>query len=451
MARPGSLSPELLKELNLRDLVLFNLAAVISTRWISVAAHVGPGSIILWLLAAALFLIPCAFVVANLSRRFPEQGGLYVWTREAFGEWHGFACSWFYYLNNLFWIPGLLISLVGMTTFAFSERMGHLAENSFYVLPCAMALLLVIIVVNYLGLNVAKWVDNLGGISIYLIFGILAVSAGASLFLHGSATKFHFIPHWDVDKLNFWSQMAMGMTGLELSPILSGEIRNPKRNIRRATWIGAAVIVLFYVVSTSSIMILLRPDDVSPVIGLAQASRQAVVLLGWRWVPLATAIAILLSAGGQLGTYVGACARLPFVLGIGNMLPPAFAKLHPKYGTPFISILFLGGGSAVLLIVSQLGETFRGAYQFSVDLTVISLFVPFLYIFAAAWKFGQKIASVCGLFVSSLAIAFSFLPTADIRSVFWFETKLVGGCVLLFVLARLCYRHYRIPIHAEHH
>jgi len=440
---PATVETSLRKELGLRDLVLFNLAALISTRWISVAAHVGPGTIVLWLLAAVLFLIPCAFVVANLSQRFPEEGGLYVWTREAFGEWHGFACSWFYYLNNLFWIPGVLISLVGMTTYAFSAKAAGLAENPYYVLPCAMALLVVIIAANYVGLQVAKWVDNFGGISVYVIGGILFLAGAVALAKFGSATKFYFLPHWDVDKLNFWSQLAMGMTGLELSPILSGEIRNARRNIKRATWISAALVVIFYVSSTSSILVLLKPDDVSPVIGLAQASRQAARLLAWNWVPLLVAFSILFSAGGQLGTYVGACARLPFVLGIGNMMPPAFAKLHPKYGTPYLSILFLGAGSAVLLIISQLGETFRGAYQFSVDLTVVSLFVPFLYLFAAAWKFGQRIAAVCGFVVSSLAIVFSFLPTPDIRSVFWFETKLIGGCILLFVLARVCYRHYK--------
>ena len=431
------------KELGLRDLVLFNLAALISTRWISVAAHVGPGTIVLWLLAAILFLIPCAFVVAHLAQRYPEEGGLYIWTREAFGEWHGFACSWFYYLNNLFWIPGVLISLVGMTTFAFSEKAGSLAENPYFVLPCALGLLLLIIAANYVGLAVAKWVDNFGGISVYFIAGLLVAAASAAFISHGSATHFNLLPHWDVDKLNFWSQLAMGMTGLELSPILSGEIRNARRNIKRATWISALLVVVFYVCATTSILVLLRPDDVSPVIGLAQASRRAASMLHWNWLPIVIAFSILLSAGGQLGTYVGACARLPFVLGISNMMPPAFARLHPRFGTPFVSILFLGVGSAVLLIVSQLGETFRGAYQFTVDLTVVSLFIPFLYMFAAAWKFGQKLPAACGLFVSSLAIAFSFLPTPDIRSVFWFEAKLLGGCVLLFVLARLCYRHYR--------
>jgi amino acid transporter len=435
--------PVLRKELNLRDLVLFNVAAIVSTRWIGVAAHVGPGTLALWLLAAALFLLPCAFVVANLSHRFPQEGGLYIWTREAFGEWHGFACGWFYYLNNVFWIPGVLISMIGMITFAFNPRWEKLAENPWYVLPCAFVLLIGTIAANYVGLNVAKWVDNFGGMGAYVIAAILVVSAAAAFASKGSATKFDIMPSWDLDKLNFWSQLAMAMTGLELSPILSGEVRNPRRAIVRATWISAALVVFFYISATSSILILLKPGQVSPVIGLAEASERASSLLGWRWVPLSIAIAILLSVGGQLGTYVGACARLPFVLGIGNLLPPAFAKLHSKYRTPHISILALGAGAALLLLISQLGETFRSAYQVTVDFSVISLFIPFVYMFAAAWKFGQRLAAFCGLFVSVIAIVFSFLPTSDVRSVWWFEAKLLGGCLLLYLLARLCYQHYR--------
>ena len=104
---------ELRRELGLRDLVLFNVAAIVSTRWIAAAAHAGSGSLSLWVLAALFFLVPSAFVVARLSRLFPQQGGFYIWTREAFGEWHGFACAWFYYINNLFWVPSVLIATIG--------------------------------------------------------------------------------------------------------------------------------------------------------------------------------------------------------------------------------------------------------------------------------------------------------------------------------------------------
>ncbi len=439
----SELNLHLKRELGLRDLVLFNVAALVSMRWIGVAAHVGPGSISLWLLAALFFLLPCALVVANLSRRFPQEGGLYVWTREAFGPWHAFSCGWFYYLNNLFWIPGLLVSMVGMTIYSFSPKLGGLAENPWYVLPAALLLLAVTMAANYAGLRVAKWVDNVGGLGAYYVAGILAIAAVSVWLRRGSATHFDIVPRLDFDKLNFWSQLAMAMTGLELCPILSGEIRNPKQTVYRAIWISTGLVVIVYICATASLLVLLAPERISTVIGLAQVGQHASLELSWSWVSIAVGVGILLSVGGQLGTYVGACARLPFVLGIDRFLPPAFARLHPRFGTPTVSLLVLGVGSAVLLVISQLGESFRGAYQTMVDMTVISLFVPFLYIFAAGWKFGQRVPAIFGMAVSVMAIAFSFLPTADVKSVWIFEGKLGGGCLLLLILARWCYLHYR--------
>jgi amino acid transporter len=432
------------RELGLRDLVLFNVAALVSTRWIATAAHAGPGSLSLWMLAAAFFLVPSAFAVAHLSRRFPEQGGLYIWTREAFGEWHGFACGWFYYVNNLFWIPGVLIATVGMAASSF-PRLAPFSEKPAYVLPIALMLLILIVGANYVGMRVGKWVDNLGGISVYAIWACLVAGGIIIVLRRGFATHLQIIPNFDWNKLNFWSQLAFGMTGLELSPILSGEIKDPLKTIFRATWISAALVTVFYVLGTASILAFLTPGQVSPVVGLTQTSVQASRDLGWAWLPLFVAVALVLSLGGQLGTYVGACARLPFVMGIGNLLPPAFAKLHPRYGTPYVSILILGFGAGILLLISQLGETFRAAYQVMIDMSVITLFIPFLYIFAAAFKFGQRLAAVSGLLVSGLAICVSFIPTDDVSSVWSFEAKLIGGCILLSVIARIFFVRYRKP------
>ena len=433
---------QLRRELGLRDLVLFNCAALLSTRWIATAAHAGSGSLSLWVLAAIFFLVPCALCVAHLSRMFPEQGGLYVWTREAFGEWHGFACGWFYYVNNVFWIPGVLIATIGMLASSF-PGLAMYAEDAKYVLPGAMLLLVLIVAANYVGLRVGKWVDNFGAIAVYLIWTILVIAGIAIIVQRGPATRFEIAPNWDTSKLNFWSQMAFAMTGLELSPILSGEIRNPQRTIFRATWISAALVILFYVLGTAAILAFLTPAQTSQVIGLTQTGNEIARVLGWWWVPALIALCIVLGLGGQLGTYVGACARLPFVLGIGNLLPPAFAKLHPRYHTPYVSILLLGGGAALLLVISQLGGALREAYQLTVDLSVITLFIPFLYIFAAAWKFGRRIAASAGLVVSALAIVFSFIPTDDVTSWVGFEGKLIGGCALMFILARVFYTRYR--------
>jgi len=431
------------RELGLRDLVLFNVAAVLSMRWIAAAAHAGSGSLFLWAAAAILFQVPIALTAATLARRFPQEGGLYIWTREAFGPGHAFASGWFYYISNLFWIPGLIVASIGMVSYSFSTQLVPYAEDARFLLPVALLLLGAIAFTNYVGLRVAKWVDNLGGIGAYIIWSVLVLSAIVFLIAHRPATHFELFPSLDLNKLNFWSQLAFGMTGLELSPIMGGEIRDPRRSMFRATWISAFLVMLFYIVGTAAILVFMTPQNTSPVVGLAQAGRQAAATIGWQWVPVVIACSVLLSVGGQLGTYVGACARLPFVLGMEKLLPASFAKLHPKYATPYVSILVLCGGAGVLLIISQLGETFRAAYQIMVDMAVITLFIPFVYMFASAWKFGLRLPAASGLFVSAVAILFSFIPTEDVKNVLLFETKLIGGVILLSAWAAFLYHRYR--------
>src|SRR6266446_3123180 len=90
------------------DVLLFNIATVLGPRWVAAAAHNGTSSISLWILAALLFFVPSALVINELSSRFPEEGGLYVWAKEAFGDFHGFVAGWNYWIYTVFYFPGLL-------------------------------------------------------------------------------------------------------------------------------------------------------------------------------------------------------------------------------------------------------------------------------------------------------------------------------------------------------
>src|SRR5262245_61795886 len=109
---------ELRREFSLRDLVLFHITAVITVRWISYAAARGPSSLSLWALAFFLFFLPIAYTVIDFTRKMPEQGGLYQWTKVTLGPFHGFICAWCYIVNNLFYFPSLLVAVSGY--FAFS-------------------------------------------------------------------------------------------------------------------------------------------------------------------------------------------------------------------------------------------------------------------------------------------------------------------------------------------
>ena len=103
------------KEMGLLDVVLFNIACVLGPRWIARAAHAGEPSLTMWLVAALLFFVPTALVIAELSTRYPNEGGLYVWTKEAFGDFHGFVAGWFYWMYTILYFPGLLMASMAMS------------------------------------------------------------------------------------------------------------------------------------------------------------------------------------------------------------------------------------------------------------------------------------------------------------------------------------------------
>ena len=250
--------------------MLFNIAAVIGIRWLAAAAHTGPVSIVLWLLAAAFFFIPSALAVAALSARFPDEGGIYVWTKQGFGDWHGFLCGWTYWLSNLFYLPNLLLAGVDMAGYALG-----LSEVKIYVISASLLILWLGLATNIFGLSIAKWTNNAGAIATYT-FGALLIVFGFAVWMRsGSATPMQLAPHWDLDKVNFWSQIAFAFGGLELGAVLGGEIRNPTRNVPRAAWISGACIAAFYILGTISLMVLMPPSRISILTGLVEASTQA--------------------------------------------------------------------------------------------------------------------------------------------------------------------------------
>ncbi len=149
---------------------------------------------------------------------------------------------------------------------------------------------------------------------------------------------------------------------------------------------------------------------------------------------------VLASGIGQIGGIGTAISRLPFAAGVDRLLPKAFARIHPRWGTPHVSILALGVVASFLLIAMQLGDTMRAAYQALVSLMVITGFLPYLYIFGSAWKAGKRISPICGWAITVLAILCSVVPTADITNVWLFESKLAVGTFAAIATAWLVYR-----------
>src|ERR1700683_888797 len=128
------------------DVLLFCIASVLGPRWIAAAARNGQSSISLWILAALLFFVPTAYIVVELSTRFPEEGGLYVWTKMAFGDFHGFVAGWTYWIYTVFYFPGLLLASAAMTAYVGGAGTAWLAENRpVFLVGCVCGLIVVVV------------------------------------------------------------------------------------------------------------------------------------------------------------------------------------------------------------------------------------------------------------------------------------------------------------------
>jgi glutamate:GABA antiporter len=461
---PASADPrsQLCREMGFWDVLLFNIATVLGPRWIAAAAHNGTSSISLWVFAAVLFFVPMAMVINELSSRFPEEGGLYVWSKEAFGDFHGFVAGWTYWIYTIFYFPGLLLASAAMSAYVLGGKGAELAQSRTFLLVGSLALLAVAVLLNIIGLNIGKWLQNAGGISTYLPLLIL-VAIGSVIWLkHGSVTTYTWssmMPSWNWGTVNFWSQIAFAFTGLELVSAMSGEIREPRKTLPRALIVAAALIAAMYIIGTFSLLAIVPASDVDPKSGVFHAIAVGSNALKIGFVGVLAAMLVTVGNAGGVGSTVAGIARVPFVVGIDRYLPKEFGKIHPKWRTPYVSIIVQAVASALVLLLSQINETTRGAYQVVIDITIILYFIPFLYMFAAAVKLASRpdrltnthavlipggkagvwIASGLASGVTLLSIIVSVFPPGDSSNRLLFVIKVVGTTLVAVAFGLILY------------
>src|SRR6267378_8377630 len=133
MAHPQTAQTSLPRVMTLRDVVLFNITAIVGLRWLTTASAFGPASLLLWLLAMVTFFIPSAIAVRELTELDPGEGGIYRWVRTAFGAEHGFVAGWGYWVSNLVYFPSLLLTTAAIAAYAGGSRWVHFEENKLFV------------------------------------------------------------------------------------------------------------------------------------------------------------------------------------------------------------------------------------------------------------------------------------------------------------------------------
>ncbi|MGC1594836.1 MAG: APC family permease, partial [Candidatus Acidiferrales bacterium] len=206
------------RAMGFRDLVMFYIVTGISLRWIATAATVGASAVAIWLIAWCAFYLPLALSVMELSARYPQEGGMYVWSKRAFGEFPGFITGWTYWTSNLPYFPAVLYFAASNALYAGPARWLALSDNRTYFFLFAILGLAIATFLNVIGLSVGKWLHNLGAIGTWLPIAILFVIAAVAWHRFGSATSFTpatMTPHMHFRDVLFMATIVYALGGSE--------------------------------------------------------------------------------------------------------------------------------------------------------------------------------------------------------------------------------------------
>jgi amino acid transporter len=262
-----------------------------------------------------------------------------------------------------------------------------------------------------------------------------------------------------LDTINLWATIAFAFSGLELGASLGGEIKDPRKTLPRAVYISTPLIAGLYILGTAAVLWIVPTGSVNVVTGFLQGIDVGAARFGhWLWwlAPLAAASYTLGNIGGT-GAWLTGPARIAFVIGLDRYFPPAFGRVHPRWGTPYVAILVQAVVASILMLVSQLGKgtTVEQFYLVLLFAQVLIYFIPFIYLFLCllveptkvpgaptvvpGGAAGKIICALAGLFVTVVAMVLAAKPSADSGPVMIYETKVVGVAAAFILFGGLLY------------
>jgi amino acid transporter len=418
------------------DLTLFTVCAILVIDTLAPSAAIGPSAISWWIITLVLFFIPYGLITAELGTTYPEQGGLYVWVKRAFGEKWAARTTWLYWINVALWMPSVYILFAGMFAQLFFPELGLWPQ-----IAIGVVMTWITVWIGTLATDTGKWVPNIGAFIKAIIMVIIGVGAIVFVSKNGIANDLSFeniLPTWDVG-LAFWPVIVYNFMGFELMSGAGEEMENPGKDIPRAIITAGLLIAAFYLLGTIGMLMALPMENLGLISGVIDTLQ---TLFGDSGV------------GGVLVTILGIGALFTFLANMvtwtmganrtaaeaagEHELPGIFGKLHPVNKTPVNAFIITGVVSTVVIILygfmaGSAEDLFWTLFAFS---SMVFL-IPYLALFPAFLKLrktdadvkrpyrvpggaavGVIMAVICEIFIAAAVILFVWTPGQPFDSVY---------------------------------
>ncbi|HEY0459677.1 MAG TPA: APC family permease [Pyrinomonadaceae bacterium] len=431
------------------DLVLTQILFIVGLPWIGVAAKQGNSHIVLWLLAMFLFYIPSAVVVTYLNRLMPLEGGLYQWAKLGFNDLVGFLVAWNLWLFAILSTSEIGLQITQYLVYIFGAESRWLTESRWFIGLVTALVIGVLVLLSSIGLKAGKWIHKAGGILMLATFAAILILPFLNL-AKGSLPEYQPLkfemPVFSLMTLNLLGKMGFGaFGGFEYVAIHAGECRDPVRSISRSIMIAAPLIVVMFILGTSSMLAIIPQDQIdliAPVPQLLSAGFRPLGVVA-AVVPL-TVLALLSIRMAQSSVMFSGNTRLPMVAGWDYLLPEWFTRLHEKYKTPVNSILFVGAATLILGLVGLIGVGKQEAFQLLWNASGVFYALTYLVMFAlplfglrksnAALPVWVKLVALSGFLMTLLFVSLSIVPIVEVESRLMFAAKITGLIVITNII-----------------
>jgi amino acid transporter len=317
------------------------------------ALYLGPFSLIVWVIAG-LMAIVIALSFAQCASLLPKVGGPYAYAREAWGPFAGFVIGWSLWLAEWVSLAVFPVAFVRYLIFALP----NLDPISQTIIKGLFVLFLV--ATNIFGVRAAGRTNDV--LTVVKLAPLVLFSAVGLLFIFANpgVAASHFSPFLPSSFGNFGLALVLifwAYAGFEISTIPAEEIKDAKKTIPRAIVLGIAIVTVFYLV-TNAVLFGVRSSsllgsDNAPLVAATNAAlswNPTLVLVGVAIVGVGALISVAGSdESGMIGT-----SRLGYALAADGLFPSVFAKIHPKYKTPYLGIIIQAVTALIAAIYGSL-------------------------------------------------------------------------------------------------
>lgn len=440
------------KVLSVFNLVMINVIAVDSLRTLPISAEYGFSIVCYYLLAAILFFIPTALIVAELATGWPETGGIYIWLREAFGEKTGFVVSWLQWLYNICWYPTILTLVAATLAYVFDPK---LVDNKFYMLTVIMVVFWGATIVNSFGMRASSILSNVTAIIGTLVPMFFISILGVLWLIIGKPTNVHFswgnfIPNFSsVKNLVLLTAVLYGLIGLEMSATHAKEVKKPSRDYPRALLFSTVIILITLILGSLAIAIVVPAKNLSIVTGLLQAFSMFFSSFHMTWLMPIIGVLIVFGAIGGVSAWIIGPAKCLLAASRDGTLPKLFS-ISTKNNVPLLILLAQAIIFSIISLVFLLMPTVSSSFWLLTDITAELSLLVYLAMFIAAivlrykkpevkrpftipgGKFGIWLVALFGIAATLFAIVIGFFPPEQIPvgTIWRYETILISGIII---------------------